>query len=180
MHIVLATPLYPPDIAPPAPYVKELAKRLSGGHQVTIVTYGKLPEQVAGVQIIAVPKNRMLLARLIQYTRHLLRAARKADILYAQNGASVELPLLLVSFITTTPIVLCFGDAAAHARTKSRPILRYLERMARARAKSVVHDVPPSRPIILPLEPRPEQELLAYEMEWRDHANKLERLFTTI
>jgi hypothetical protein len=180
MKIVLATPLYPPDIAPPAPYVKELAKRLVAGHQVTLVTYGKLPEQVAGVKIIAIPKSQMLSVRLFKYTSVLLKEARKADVVYAQNGASVELPLLLISFLTATPIVLCFGDAAAHTRALSRPILRFLERTVSARAKSLVHSVPPPRPIILPLEPRPEQELLAYEMAWRDHTDKLERLFTTI
>src|SRR3989344_9051256 len=41
MKIVLATALYPPDIAPPAPYVKELATRLAANHEVTIVTYGR-------------------------------------------------------------------------------------------------------------------------------------------
>ncbi len=180
MKLVLATPLYPPDIAPPAPYVKELAKRLSNGHQVTIVTYGKLPEKVAGVSIVAVPKNRILPLRLLDYTFALMQAARKADIVYAQNGASVELPLLLVSLFTSTPIILCFGDVAAHARTETHAILRFIERMASVRAKSLVHDTPPPRPIIMPLKPRPEQELFVYEMAWKEHLSKLERLFVTV
>ena len=180
MKIALATPLYPPDIAPPAPYVKELAKRLSGAHKVTIVAYGKLPEQVAGVDIIAVPKNQMLLVRLAQFTRALWQEARKADVLYIQNGASVELPALLISFFTSTPIVLGFGDATAHERTRTHRILRYIEKMTSARAKSLAHTLPPPRPIIMPLEPRPEQELLAYEMAWREHVSNLERIFTIV
>ena len=180
MKIVLATPLYPPDIAPPAPYVKELAKRLAGSHQVTIVTYGTLPEQVAGVHITAIPKSQMLPVRLTKYTWELLQEARRADAVYAQNGASVELPLLLISFFTATPIVLCFGDVAAHERIKSHPILRFIEHVTQARAKQVVSTLPPPRPVILPLEPRPEQELLAYEMSWRNHIEKLERIFVTV
>ena len=143
------------------------------------MTYGKLPERVAGVRIVAVPKSRTLPLRLLEYTYTLLKAVRRADIVYAQNGASVELPLLLVSFFTATPIILCFGDAAAHARTKTHTLLRFIERMTSMRAKSLVYDMPPPRPIILPLRPRPEQELLACEMAWKDHLSTLERLFVT-
>ena len=50
MTLVLASPLYPPDLAEPAPYTKELARRLSTTHTVIVVAYGRLPEKVPGAR----------------------------------------------------------------------------------------------------------------------------------
>jgi len=177
MHIVIATPLYPPDIALPAPYVKELARRLAGSHQVTIVTYGKLPEKVPGVRIIAVPKNRMLPMRLVYYTFILWKAARSADVIYAQNGASVELPAGLVGFFANRPLVVGLSDASAHDRAAHKKRLGMVERFALGRATTTVMDMPLARPEILPFEPRPEAALDMYEKSWNVHLKELENIF---
>ena len=137
MKIVLATPLYPPEIAEPAPYVKELAKRLSGRHAVTIVAYTRLPEKVSGVSIIVVDKHKPLFIRLVVYFFTLLRAAWHADIVYAMNGASVELPAALVALVTRRPFVFHIGDSVAHERAKQKQLLRFIERFAFARTKEV-------------------------------------------
>jgi hypothetical protein len=177
MKIVLATPLYPPDIAEPAPYVKELAKRLKLHHEVTIVAYGHLPEKVPGVKIVAVPKNRMLPLRLIDYTFKLLQAARGADIIYAQNGASVELPAALITLAICRPLIMGLGDASAHSRAAHKRVLGLIERFALGRAKAVVPIIPPERPEILPFEPKPEAALHAYEKSWGEHVRQLEELY---
>jgi len=106
MRIVIATPLYPPDLAEPAQYVKELATRLKGTHRVTVVTYAHIPEEVPGVHIISTSKQRPLPVRLLLYTLLLLRACRGGEVLYAQSGSSVGLPVMIVQFLRHTPLVV--------------------------------------------------------------------------
>lgn len=176
MRIVLATPLYPPEIAPPAPYIQELAKRLAKLHEVTIVAYAHLPEAVPSVRVIAVDKRRPLPLRLISYLRALAQATRQADVLYTVNGASVELPAIIVVALTRTPLVFCIADPAAHARTRSNLLLRIIEQSISARAKLVITDVPYPRPEILPLEPFPVEEMAAYEASWDAHLSTIAKI----
>ncbi len=177
MRILLATPLYPPDIAEPAPYVKELAKRLSKEHIVTIVAYGTLPEKIQGVRIIAVNKRRPLLLRLLAYTTALVRASRDADLIYAENGASVELPAGLVALITGRPLVIHIGDKDAHERAARNKLYFFIEKFAILRAQRTIIETPMKRPEILPLEPRPDAALAAYEASWSMHFNSLNTIF---
>lgn len=169
MKIALATPLYPPDIAPPAPYVKELAIRLSEDHQVTIVAYTHIPEEVREVRIVAVSKQQPLFIRLFLYTLALWKEARRADIVYAQNGASVELPLAIVSFLTRTPILLRIGDSKAHEHASRSRIYGAIERFASKRVRAVISDTPLLRPEILPFEDRPIAAFAAFESSWLSH-----------
>src|SRR5438105_15127744 len=106
MKIVLASPLYPPDIAQPAPYIKELAMRLRARHSVALVVYGELPEKVDGVKIVSVSKRLPLIIRLIKFMFALARACADADVIYAENGASIELPLALVRYFTHARVLI--------------------------------------------------------------------------
>ncbi len=178
MRIVLATPLYPPEIAEPAPYVKELAKRLGKLHEVTVVAYARLPEKVPGVRIVEVDKHHSLPVRLFSYFFALRGVARHADIVYAMNGASVELPAAFVATLSRVPLIFCIADPAAHTRAQSRVLLRLIERFVSARAKHVITDLPCPRPEILPLEPYPEKEMTAYEASWTAHLSTIERILT--
>ncbi|TSC68923.1 MAG: hypothetical protein G01um101456_432 [Parcubacteria group bacterium Gr01-1014_56] len=175
MKIVLLSSLYPPDIAEPAPYIKELAKRLSTEYEVTVVAYSNFPEKVGGVHVVAVSKRRPLPIRLAVYFFALLRAARGADVLYAENGASVELPAAVVAWLTRTPLVLHLGDTAAHAR--ARGILRGIERFAARRATRVLTEMPLSKPEILPFNSAPITEIQAYDRSWAEHMAELTGLF---
>lgn len=174
MKIVLATPLYPPDIAPPAPYAKELAKRLADRHEVVVVAYGRLPERVEGVRIAAVDKRRPLPLRLVQYFFALRSAAKNADVLYIQNGPSVELPAGLLAYLTGIPLVMHIADLSAHRHAESSFWLSRIERFALRRAQATLTDSPLPRPEILPFEPRPTEALAAYEASWVAHLQKLE------
>lgn len=177
MKIVLATPLYPPDVAWPAPYTKELARRLSPTHTISVVTYGDLPEKVSGVAITAVSKRQPLALRLLRYTLALWRAARQADVLYAENGASVELPLIVVSFVSRTPIVLHTGDERSRRRAALRTTLHAIEHAALNSAKKVMNDSPLPRPEILPLAEYPTSAFAAHEASWIKHLEALEDIF---
>ena len=178
MKIVLATPLYPPDVAEPAPYMKELARRLSKSHEVTVVAYGALLEEVPGVRIIPIHKGRPLPLRLFAFTRALLRATRHADLVYVANGASAELPLIALSFATRIPLYLALADHAAHGRARHRLGMRIIERLAMSRAHGIISALPPPKPEILPLEPEPTEALETYERAWKAHEAELDSLFS--
>lgn len=173
MKIVLASPLYPPDIAPPAPYTKELAKRLAAsGHEVVLVVYGRLPEPLGGARIVAIDKQLPLPLRLWRFFRALLREVSRADAAYIQNGPSVELPAAAASLFTRTPLFIRFGDEAAHRYAQRRLLRRALEGFIARRAR-LIQSAPGERPEILPLEERPEAALHAWEESWTQHVREL-------
>jgi hypothetical protein len=176
MKIVLATPLYPPDVAWPAPYIKELARRLSPAHSVTVVTYGDMPETVENVRFVAISKRLPRAQRLMLYTLALLKEARIADVIYAENGASVELPLTVASFLSRTPVLLHIGDTRAHERAKKNAALGSIEKAAMQSARKIVADSPLERPEILPFAPYPTNDFAAYEASWQKHLETLEDL----
>jgi len=180
MRIAIATPLYPPDIAEPAPYVKELARRISEKHEVTIVTYGRFPEEIPGVRIIAVSKQRPLPIRLGLYTLALLKVAARTDVLYALNGPSVELPTSIASLITRTPLFAFLGDSSAHARAQNKGALKLLEQMFLRRARVTITDTPLPRPEILPFSPFPTREFEAFDHSWNTHLSSLEESLTHV
>jgi len=173
MRLVIATPLYPPDIAQPAPYVKELAQRLASKHEVTVIAYAYLPEQVDGVRIIVVNKRRPVLLRLLSFTWALVRAARDADVVIVENGASTELAAGIAARITGTPFILHLGDAAAHERAQQIPRARAFESFLASRTVRVIADTPPVKPEVLPFSPLPDEEHARYEAWWDTHVASL-------
>ncbi len=186
MRITIISPLYPPDIAPLAVYVKELGVRLRNEAIVTVVAYARIPERIPGVRIIAVPKDTILPLRLFRLFLVLIRTLRTSDICLLQNGPSVELPMLLATFFVRTRYIFRIGDSTglknscAHWRT--RLVINLLSR----RAHHVIHDpalpipvknrahttelvTPLLRPEILPFAPYPEAAFDAYENSWTAH-----------
>lgn len=173
MKIVVATPLYPPDRAEPALYVKELVRRLSANHTVTVVAYGTHLEKVPDVAMIAVNKQRPLPLRLLAFYDALRRAVRGADLLIIENGASVELPAGILARMTPLPLVIHRGDITAHAHAKQRAMLTHIERFVEQKALRVVDDRPLPRPEILPFGERPTEALAASEESWTRHLRTL-------
>ena len=177
MKIIIATPLYPPEISGTATYVKELAKHLSGKHEVIIVAYGHIPEKVNGVKIYTINKNRPIFIRLVAYTLSLWQIYRGVDIIYSQNGASVELPIIIVSIFTGIPIVFSISDIMAHERASRGGILGFIENLALKKSVSIVKNFPIKKPIIYPFEPKNKNEWDKYESSWTEHINSLEKIF---
>lgn len=177
MRIVIATPLYPPDIAPPAPYVKELIKRLAEKHQVTVVIYGRLPEKVPGVSFVCVDKRLLLPLRLLQFSFVLFKETLYADVLYVENGASVELPAGLTAFFTRKPLVIHSGDKSAQKKAEKNVWLKHISNFARAQAQNIVEKSPAPKPEILPFKPMPKTEFEVYKISWSTHVNELGKIF---
>lgn len=91
MKVVIATPLYPPDIGGPATYTKiledELAKR---GHEVRVVSFRTVRHFPKGLSHLA-------------YFFRVFQGAYGADIIYALDPFSVGLPSLLAAMVRAKP-----------------------------------------------------------------------------
>lgn len=203
MRILLVTPLYPPDIAGPAPYVKELAKRLRETHTVTILAYGHIPETVPDVEIVTVEKRFPALIRMVRFTREFISLQRNADIVYVQNGPSVEVPFVIASFFSSIPSMLRLGDAVALVHTERRKLFHLTLSLAMHRvsaliipestmpivetltatpalAKKCVRVAGPNvRPEIHPFREYPKDALARYEASWQEHTTALITLFSS-
>ena len=177
MRIVLVTPLYPPDTAPPALYIKELARRLSSAHDVTVLAYTSIPEAIPGVRIHAIQKRNPMVVRLLMFTWSFFKVTHTADVVCALNGASVELPLRIVLPYRHTPFVFIPIDTIGYTRVEKSPFLRRIHSWLLERARHTEHVIPGERPEILPFEPRPIDALTAYEKEWSAHIEKLQKTF---
>jgi hypothetical protein len=136
MKILILSPLFPPDIGTPAPYTKELMRRLKG-HIVTGLVYGYLPESVESVTITAVDKRTLIMRRLITYTKALVYARRDVDLIILNNAPSVELPMFLVSLFTKHTIVLCESDPLA-LKASSKGFYKLLHTILIRRSKKVI------------------------------------------
>ncbi len=176
MKILIATPLYPPEIAPVARYVKELARRLSEQHEITILAYGHMPEKIEGVSIIAIDKHAPRIVRLTHFFTTLLRT--RAEYVYAINGISVEIPLFFFSFFKKTPFVFCIGDSKAATHAERSVLFGFFQKRVCVRARHIIDTIPLERPEILPLEPHPQKALQEWEASWNTHIANLTEIFT--
>jgi len=181
MKLVIISPLYPPDTAPSALYVKELATRIIKERlaDVSIVTYGNIPEKIEGVKIFCTSKRKSLFVRLFLYTRLLFAITKDADFLFVENGPSVELPMSIVGSLRKLPIVFHIGDTAAHKRAKESVILNFLETALVKRSILVVHHMPLSRPEVLPYQELPPSVGENYEKSWTEHLAIIKPFLTT-
>lgn len=195
MRIIIVTPLYPPDIAPLAVYTKELARRLAPRADVTVIAFTTLPETLLGVRVIAVPKHIPLPLRLAALCIILAKEIRKDDIVFAQNGPSIELPLLVTSFVRHLKFFFRISDPVGYTYAQSHRRTQYVQRMLMQRARLVMVDplliphtkftaratpltTPDSRPEILPFAPYPTEALTAFEQSWDTHIQTLLHIFT--
>jgi glycosyltransferase involved in cell wall biosynthesis len=101
MKLVIATPLYPPEIGGPATYAKLLAEGL--------------PAQGIDVEVVKFSTVRHLpkLVRHYAYYRRMLKAARGADMVLALDPVSVGLPAMKAAQKAGKPFVVkIVGDYA--------------------------------------------------------------------
>jgi len=132
MKIIIATPLYPPEIETLASYVKELATRLKKYHEITIVAYASTAEKISGVKLITVSKHLPLLIRLFMYTFVLLKASKCADIIYAQNSATSGFASIIVQKLRKIPVIINFAEHEAWKRaiqlqTTTEPLENFIK-----------------------------------------------------
>jgi glycosyltransferase involved in cell wall biosynthesis len=120
MRIILATPIYPPEIGGPATYTKELATRLAKAEQITVVTYADEAKVVEGTKLVLVAKSQGVFSRLTQFFFTLLREGKNAQVIYVQNAVAAGLPAALAGMLLRKPVVLKFvGDEAWERATQA-------------------------------------------------------------
>jgi glycosyltransferase involved in cell wall biosynthesis len=128
MRILLATPLYPPEIGGPATYTRELAQRLCLEHEITIVAFADEPEHIKNTRLVVVSKKVFLPLRLLMYAYILFREAKEADVIYVQNAVAAGLPAVFVGAMRRKPVVLKFvGDEAWERATQATVTDKTLE-----------------------------------------------------
>ena len=128
MKILVATPIYPPEIGGPATYAKELAKHLHEKHNITIVAYTDVRGPFPGTKLIAVSKKQPLPVRLVKFFLAVWKASQWCDLIYVQNAMAAGLPVALVSIFRKKPFVLKFvGDEAWERATQHKLIDSRLE-----------------------------------------------------
>ncbi len=193
MKILIVTPLYPPDIASHAPYVKDLAFRLKSSHTVSILTYNFIPEKIEGVTIHTIQKRLSTPIRIFKFTKLLFALAKENDLLYIQNGPSVELPLMLVSLLNKIPYFVRDGDPQASSFAQSHSWYKNLHSFVKRNAKGIVCHTEKQnglfvltnkaegllKPEIIPYEEKPLQAIAQYEENWYAHLLELDELFNT-
>ena len=108
MKLLIATPLYPPDVGGPATYAKTLESCLPAKDvSVTLVKFGDVRHLPKGISHIA-------------YLMNLFRVARNTDIILALDPASVGLPATLVAMVLRKPLVVkIVGDYAWTLKDKN-------------------------------------------------------------
>jgi len=163
MRILIATPLYPPDTALTAQYVKELAGRLSKDHVVTILLYGYLPEEVRGVKTISIDKRKPVLLRVFLFLKSLLKTLPQQDLLLTVNGRSVEIPVFLAVHTRKIPLIFLPYDTQSP--------LSFFGRRLQEKSKQNISfkDLSLTRPEILPFQEYPADAFRAYEHDWESH-----------
>src|SRR6266481_7181776 len=128
MKIVLATPIYPPEVGGPATYTKELAKHLGDTNELIVVAYTDSKEVFPNTTLVAVSKRSRLPVRLIKYFFAVLKASKNADVVYVQNAMASGLPVALASIFSGKPFVLKFvGDEAWERATQHKLTEKRLE-----------------------------------------------------
>jgi len=187
MRITVITPLFPPDLGEPAPYVKELISRLTK-HEVSLVCYGTLPERVSNITYYPVDMRSFVILRIFNFTKALLRAVKSTDILYVQNGPSVELPVLLASILKRKPMVYIISDQLAWDNRNQNLLYKFLHHRMCKQAKCVLTFTganskattilkPKLKPEILPFTLKSEELERTYEDSWEQHLETLTKYF---
>ena len=189
MKLIIASPLFPPDIADPAPYVKRLAELLKEDYEVTVVAYGRLPEKIDGVKILTADKRRPLPFRIWVYIFLLVKECVKADILFFQNGPSVELPAVFAALCTRVTLDFNISDLTALHVAKKGGIKSVIFDLALSVSKIVLSNesmqdkkcrilaMPMEKPEILPLEEHPSLALENYKASWKEYLSQLSKIF---
>ena len=119
MKIIVATPIYPPEIGGPATYVKELCERIREKHDITVVAYTDAREAFPGTKLISISKSHSLYIRLIKYIFALWKVSRGKNLIYVQNAMAAGLPVAIVSMFRNIPFIVKFvGDEAWERATQ--------------------------------------------------------------
>lgn len=139
-NILLASPIYLPDIGGPATYTKELAHHLEGSqkYSLTILTYAnrQTAPLLPGTKLYVVNKDLPLPIRLCLFTAKLIFLSFRSDLIYVQNAVAAGLPTFITSKLTGISYVLKFvGDEAWERVTQTGETKLFLEDFLESKEK---------------------------------------------
>lgn len=118
VKIIIASPLFPPEIEDIAIYTKNLAEHLKEKHQVQILAYAGNFEKISGVEIFTVDKKEAIFFRIFNYFIKLKQLAEKADVIYVDNSVASALPAILVKILYSKVVVVNFFEDEALKRAR--------------------------------------------------------------
>ncbi len=162
MNVVLATGIYPPEIGGPATFTRALAQALQAESiETTIVTYGDERTAREPAPVLVAARTSGVLGRYYTYAKHVYRAAKTCDAVFAQGPVSEGIPACLAAFCARKPFVLkVVGDVAwetAQRQGNAQPLDTFLQAprasfkarllivLERLVARSAVRVITPSR-----------------------------------
>jgi glycosyltransferase involved in cell wall biosynthesis len=128
--LLIATPIYPPEIGGPATYTKELAQRLISQYDIEIVTFGNTLSSPVfpNTKLHLIDNGSIMPIRLIKIFFKLILIIRNFDIVYVQNAMAAGLPVAIVCFMFRKPFILKFvGDEAWERATQNKQTEKFLE-----------------------------------------------------
>lgn len=152
MRITIITPLFPPDIGAPAPYVKTLVQKMTK-QSITLIVYGFLPETVANIDTITIDKRFSKLKLISIAVWKIYNASKTADVLLVNNAPSTEFPVWICSFFIKTPIILCVSDHRAEQASRSG-IYKFIHQLFIRRITDTIN-LPVDNAVYLPIEKLP-------------------------
>jgi glycosyltransferase involved in cell wall biosynthesis len=120
LRIALPTGIFPPDIGGPASYVPRIAGALTDrGHGVEVITLADDPSAGGAYPfpIRRIRRGMSRLPRMIQTISAVARAARKADIIYA-NGLFIE--AAIAAAVARKPLLMKIVGDWAWERARNR------------------------------------------------------------
>lgn len=132
MKIILAAGIFPPDIGGPATYTEKLAKEFYNRKiKVKVICYSDVKEYGNyNFPVIRISRKYPLGIRHFLYFWKLLKTAKDADVIYAQNAVSAGLPALLAAKIFRKKIILRLGgdllwERAVESGKTNKPMQEY-------------------------------------------------------
>lgn len=144
MKILLATPVYPPEIGTVPTYVEKLSKHLASRHALTTVAYTSMRNAVEG-KLYGISKRWPLVIRLFLFFITIIRNRHNTDILYAVNAMAAGLPGALACKLTQIPLVIRYLGDESEARKAQKYTKRIMGAiqgfvLTQARAVAVVSE----------------------------------------
>ena len=109
LRILIATPMFPPDIGGPGAYAENLSKQFyQKGHKVIILAYGsgKNRQTVKDIAFKVVPLRLAYLARQIYYFWLAFRLLAESDVALALDPIGVGAPLAAACWLRGKPMIV--------------------------------------------------------------------------
>lgn len=126
--VVIATPIFPPEIAEPAFYIKKISKPLSEKYKISIVAFSNFPKTIPDTKIIPINKNKIFIFRFSNYIKELYKESKNAEVIYSQNAVASGLPSVIVGYLLKIPVIIRFiGDEAWERATQLKLTEKNLE-----------------------------------------------------